>query len=241
VSLMSKEKGYQKLLFILNETNPYIILGVEENADQEKINKVYRELAKSYHPDVFQYLQGSAEHKEIENLFQKITHAYNILKDPKERKKFDAQLNWNRGNDTEEKTTSPLTPPQQDFFFGQAASAQKKGDDSRREREKKLFEEAKDFILSKNFDEAIKILKSLLERNSKDAQLHSYLGLAMMGKGWDGYAQAEFKVALHFDPGDQVALKNYKGAAANSKTTKPVETEEKKAGFFGKLFGRKKD
>jgi len=80
-------KGYQYLLFMLKETNPYNILEVDETASTEIITSSYHELAKHYHPDKFPHLKETPEYKDIEIIFQKITQAYNYLKDPKERKK----------------------------------------------------------------------------------------------------------------------------------------------------------
>lgn len=70
---------------------------------------------------------------------------------------------------------------------------------------------AKDFIQNSQYDKAVDILVELTEKFGSVAEYHSYLGLAMQGKGWNGYAQAEFKVALHFDPNDKISLENYKG------------------------------
>ena len=53
--------------------NPYKILGVAENATDEQIKDVYRELSKKYHPDLN---QGS---KKSEEMFKKVSECYRIL------------------------------------------------------------------------------------------------------------------------------------------------------------------
>jgi len=117
--------------------------------------------------------------------------------------------------------------------------------DFKKQHENKLFEQANIFINAKNYDDAINVLKDLIMRNAKEAQYHSYLGLALESKGWSGYAQAEFKVALHYDPQDPLALKyyNHKNTATlSNKQTTPlveVEQEKRKTGFFRSLFGKK--
>ncbi|MFW5755437.1 MAG: DnaJ C-terminal domain-containing protein [Tangfeifania sp.] len=67
----------------------YKILGVSKNASQEEIKKAYRKLAVKYHPDK---TQGD---KKSEDRFKEIGEAYEVLKDPEKRKKYD-QLgaNW---------------------------------------------------------------------------------------------------------------------------------------------------
>lgn len=61
----------------------YEILGVERNASSEEIKKVYRELAKKYHPDLH------PNNKDMEARFKEINEAYEILKDPKKREQYD--------------------------------------------------------------------------------------------------------------------------------------------------------
>jgi molecular chaperone DnaJ len=61
----------------------YEILGVKPEAGQEEIHKVYRRLAKKYHPD---RNQGS---KTAEEKFKEISEAYNVLGDPEKRRKYD--------------------------------------------------------------------------------------------------------------------------------------------------------
>lgn len=61
----------------------YDILGVKENASDEEIKKVYRDLAKKFHPD------KNKGDKSAEARFKDISEAYNVLRDPGKRKQYD--------------------------------------------------------------------------------------------------------------------------------------------------------
>ena len=61
----------------------YKILGVAKTATQEEIQKAYRALARKYHPDV-------NKEKGAEDQFKKVSEAYEVLKNPESRKKYDA-------------------------------------------------------------------------------------------------------------------------------------------------------
>lgn len=61
----------------------YAILGVDKKANQDEIKKVYRKLAKKYHPDTH---PGD---KKSEEKFKEINEAYEVLGDPEKRKKYD--------------------------------------------------------------------------------------------------------------------------------------------------------
>lgn len=67
----------------------YKILGVEKTAKDDEIKKAYRSLAKKYHPD------KNPDDKTAEAKFKEVSEAYEVLKDPVKRKKYD-QLgsNW---------------------------------------------------------------------------------------------------------------------------------------------------
>lgn len=61
----------------------YQILGVDRSASQQEIRKVYRKLARKYHPDI------NPGNKEAENKFKEISVAHDVLSDPDKRKLYD--------------------------------------------------------------------------------------------------------------------------------------------------------
>ena len=75
----------------------YETLGVSRSATDAEIKKAYRKLAQKFHPDVNK--DPGAEAK-----FKQIGEAYEVLKDPEKRKRYDALgANWRSGQD--------FTPP----------------------------------------------------------------------------------------------------------------------------------
>lgn len=67
----------------------YKTLGVSKDASQAEIKSAFRKLAVKYHPD------KNKEDKKAEERFKEVNEAYEVLKDPEKRKKYD-QLgaNW---------------------------------------------------------------------------------------------------------------------------------------------------
>jgi curved DNA-binding protein len=72
----------------------YQILGVDRDASQEEIGKAFKKLARKYHPDL------NPDSPEAEKKFKEANEAYEVLKDPEKRKKYDTLgPDWEHGQD----------------------------------------------------------------------------------------------------------------------------------------------
>ena len=61
----------------------YEILSVNRDADEDEIKKAYRKLAIQFHPD------KNPGDKEAEDKFKEATEAYEVLRDPEKRGRYD--------------------------------------------------------------------------------------------------------------------------------------------------------
>jgi curved DNA-binding protein len=72
----------------------YQTLGVAKTATQDEIQKAFRKLARVHHPDMAKEKDKAA----AETKFKEINEAYEVLKDPEKRQKYDTLgADWERG------------------------------------------------------------------------------------------------------------------------------------------------
>lgn len=64
--------------------DPYAALGLSKNATADEIKKAYRKIARSNHPDL------NPGDPDAETRFKDAGQAYDLLKDPEQRRRFDA-------------------------------------------------------------------------------------------------------------------------------------------------------
>ena len=90
----------------------YEILGVDRSATEDEMKRAFRKLARKYHPD----LHTSNDKKEAEEKFKELNEAYEVLRDPEKRKKYD-QLgaDWKAGQNFQ---PPPGWDVRQDFGTG---------------------------------------------------------------------------------------------------------------------------
>jgi len=112
----------------------YSILNVSKDASQEDIKKAFRRLAIEHHPD------KNNGNKESEEMFKKISEAYNVLSNPDKKKMYDQFGTVDDGGPAVHMDLNDLLktmfgggmpPPQQNcgfsFVFMDGADAQPKG------------------------------------------------------------------------------------------------------------------
>lgn len=63
----------------------YAVLGVSQGVSEDDLRKAYRRASKTWHPDV-------SREPDAEQQFKRINHAYEVLKDPYARERYDAGL-----------------------------------------------------------------------------------------------------------------------------------------------------
>ncbi|MBQ3402279.1 MAG: DnaJ domain-containing protein [Synergistaceae bacterium] len=192
----------------------YKILGVSRDAKTDEIKKAYRKLAKQYHPDINK--EAGAEEK-----YKEINEAYEVLKDPEKRQKYDTLgMNWQGGQD--------FTPPPgwgssggyqhvefggdfSDFFqtlfggggFGDIFGGGRSGQPVRRDSEADLTMTLEEAVKGGTF--SLKIGKRTLSVNIPKG-ITEGTKLTLKGKSDGG---GDLHITIHIEPNGQYEVDGY--------------------------------
>lgn len=212
------------------EPNYYQLLNIDPEAGVSEIIHAYYELCQNF--SIFPY-SSESEIIQTNSDFFKYKKAYLVLTSNDQRKKYDESLELlgqeiiDTAKQDYIRSISETSDLEELLFLNDAPKL------SNREIEftkmktditNNMFEKAKNYLENEKYHEAINLFRKLIDINNSKANFHSYLGLALMKKGWNNYAHEEFKLALHFDPNDEIALEHYKAAQTTAKLNSKVTT-----------------
>jgi curved DNA-binding protein CbpA len=141
--------------------NYYELLKIDSEATSLEVEKAYQRLAKLYHPDQ-QFKEGMGQLRdELEDLFNRVTEAYNILSDDSRRWEYDLSL------------ATVMTGK----AGGQSGQGRKPKDAA---KARQSFERGVEFFKKKDFESATVEFKEAVRLDQTSAGYYSYLALALL-------------------------------------------------------------
>jgi curved DNA-binding protein CbpA len=181
----------------LETANHYDLLGITVTATDAEIKKAYYAMAKKYHPDRHHspYLQDV--HGLLEELFVKITNAYQQLSQPLERRRYDSTLRTEapRG-ETAAPTTSPLrSAPAQPTESSEPSPMETYA--------AKQYQLGKRYFNEMSYFDAIQCLREAVRISPEKVNYLKLLGLALAkNPHWLKEAEEHLQKAIRLDQFD---------------------------------------
>lgn len=232
----------------LRDATLYDLLGITITANDAEVKKAYYAMAKKYHPDRHHSPHLRDVHGLLEELFGKITDAYQVLSSPLERNRYDAKI----------RAEGPAS-----VAGGSGPSAEEASESARKRAADERYKEGKRHFDEMHFFDAIQCLREAVRLYPRK-NYHKLLAQALMkNPKWLREAEEQFRFALkmdQFDPECYVGLgeiyesegmttraqKMYEQAATYDPENEMVQKKigEKRPqgmGTLKKLFGRKKE
>lgn len=225
----------------LERKDYYQILEVPQDADSTEIKKSYFRLARKFHPDMFDQNLPHEIRVTVEEVFDRITKAYQILIDEQKRKDYDKTLRLPK----EDSQKEWLRQAGLNYERAKTLYSQGQYDESRILLEEAVRLNANKgsyFLLLAMAEARIPQYRRKAEANFIRAtklepwNAKAYIGLGLLYKdeGLRVKAEKQFRRALKFDPDNEVALRELK------MTRKGPQKRSLKDLLTGDIFGRKK-
>lgn len=237
----------------LSHATLYDLLGVSRTAEDAEIKKSYYAMAKKYHPDRHHTAHLREVQGLLEELFSKITHAYQTLSDPADRIRYDGKLDQGA-------QFASAAPRSQAVVVKKQEQSSETG---RKRQAEERYIEGKKHYDEMHFFDAIQCLRDAV-RIYPQQRYHKLLAQSLMKNPlWGKEAEEQFREAIALDPTDaeshfglgQIyetkgmmtrAKKMYDQAVAcdpeNMTFREKAEAKTDSAlGGFRKIFGRRRD
>lgn len=202
----------------LGTFNYYHILNVAEDALPEDIKKSYFRLARKFHPDLFSRELPPETIQKIDEVFDRITKAYNTLSDEKRKAEYDKQL----GAPPEDDQKNQAKDAEKRFRQGKFLFNQARYDEALvfLEQSVRLSQDkARYFMLLAMTQAKLHPYRKEAEKNFIRAtklepwNAEAYVGLGVLYKreGLHIKSKKQFQKALQIDPDHKIALKELRG------------------------------
>ncbi len=226
----------------------YDLLGITITANDQEVKKAYYAMAKKYHPDRHHSPHLRDVHGLLEELFGKITDAYQSLSSPFERNRYDAKIR--------------AEGPAAVAAVGGTPTSEEANEAARKRAAEERYKEGKRHFDEMHFFDAIQCLREAVRLFPKK-NYHKLLAQALMkNPKWLREAEEQYRLALKLDQFDAEsyaglgdiyvaegmgtrAQKMYEQAATYDPENQELQEKLGKRGAQGgalkKLFGRKKE
>ena len=180
----------------LADSTLYTLLEVRLNANENETKKVYYSMAKKYHPDRHHSPHLSEVHGLLEELFSKVTHAYQTLSSTADRHRYDQTL---KHGDADEPSAAGSDEDN-------SRKAERASGAALKRQAEQLFGEGKRHYDEMHFFDAIQSLREAIRLYPKKGH-HKLLALALMKNPlWAKEAEEQFRLALQMDQFDAECL-----------------------------------
>ena len=227
-----------------DETTYMDILGVDENTRPEKIKKIYFKFARRFHPDAHPDLfQGEVRDK-VEDLFTKISEAYDVLGDDKKRADYIKGLRSKLSKEDMDKAQRAIEA-EMEFQKAEILLNRGKWADAKELLEKavKLQPEEPEYTMYLAWADyklsgpgqarkARAEIKKVMEQRPKNADGHYYLGMIDKDEGNLGEAEKNLQKAQDLSPRDTDIKREL--MLVRRKLEAPASQDKKGKGLFGK-------
>jgi len=143
----------------------YQLLDLMPRTEASEIKEQFSALVKKFHPDKFHQFYDQDLQNRVNKLFEKITEAYEILKDPERRKKYDSQIGLSGPYEDESKRNKPEKQGSGKYAY-----------EDTEHRAKQHFLHGKEAFKRKQFHDAVEHFREAVRLHPEVAEYQFMLG-----------------------------------------------------------------